>query len=1073
MKNTIILFFIFCTSVSFAQQLSVQGTRKVNDPELSKYFRYVEQYEISWSDLKNSLIFDQKESAIINVQLGKLDAQLQLFPVNLFTEKAVIIRNTAHGPVEFKPNSNIKTFRGIESGFQGGTAALTISERSFSLMFKVNGKAYYLEQYRSSNSNFNPNSFILYSETDVLPGTGFNCMAENANGYQNKLEKSKETEEESEDLSINRNKECRIINISLACDYSYTSRYKGPIGAEDQMVAVLNLVQDDWYAPLDFEYQFAIANIWVSEDSLKDPFRNSASLDEHLNIFTRNFSSMFVNGFDCATLWTVKFGGAGTAFQASMCRQLGLHVCSEGIAIYFILRTLQSHELGHVFSAVHDAPFVLAIMAANAGQTGSNVWSAPSKSAIADYTRTVANCLTSCSAGRVPVPEFQVADTVGCIPYTVQFQNLSSNANMFKWAFPGGTPSTSVLTNPVVTYNTLGTWDVSLEAINPLCSLGTTKIKYIRTEAKPIAEFQGGNTQLPDDRTVVFVNNTQRGATYKWTFGDGEESDEFEPIHEYAKDSTYKVCLTSYNQCGQDEICKNISVYTYPVAAFTTDTNAGCAPTVIKYIDESSSNVIAWNWEFPGGKPSVSNQKNPVVVYEHPGYYRAKLTVNTKKFFTHITKDSIIKIDTAPISKFTYQISADSIVSFSNQSQYAVSHEWDFGDGSPKDFSPNPMHTYKNSGKYEVRYKAINHCGETVSKQPIVLGGKPIANFDVASNIGCAPFKIKFNNSSAPVGASYEWSFPGGNPATSTDQNPEVEYNNSGKYDVRLIVRNGFDYDTLNRTSYIEVKENPVAKFKHSIAGFESFFTNESQNGDSYFWDFGDLNGFSTEANPSYKYKAEGEYFVTLVVGNLCKQDTIVKKVTVYLIPKVAFKADVVKGCIPLSVKFDDLSSDDVIAWNWQFEGGDPMVSFDENPTVTYKKVGLYTVKLSVRNTNGMNSETKVKYIYVRPKMYCNRIPGDKGPGEGGPLQNPDQHNALNGSTPDISISPNPFEDQLSIYSAQSVNYTIYQLSGKPIMTVKNHIGTKSIDLSMMESGIYMIQFQYKDQIFIEKIMKY
>ena len=55
------------------------------------------------------------------------------------------------------------------------------------------------------------------------------------------------------------------------------------------------------------------------------------------------------------------------------------------------------------------------------------------------------------------------------------------------------------------------------------------------------------------------------------------------------------------------------------------------------------------------------------------------------------------------------------------------------------------------------------------------------------------------------VPETYEWIFPGGTPATSTDKDPVVVYNTCGTYDVTLIVDRGSQIDTLTRTAYMQV----------------------------------------------------------------------------------------------------------------------------------------------------------------------------------------------------------------------------------------------------------------------------
>lgn len=57
---------------------------------------------------------------------------------------------------------------------------------------------------------------------------------------------------------------------------------------------------------------------------------------------------------------------------------------------------------------------------------------------------------------------------------------------------------------------------------------------------------------------------------------------------------------------------------------------------------------------------------------------------------------------------------------------------------------------------------------------------------------------------------TYQWQFPGAQPATSTDKNPTVMYKQVGTWDVTLIVDRGGQIDTLVKTDYITV-DAPVA----------------------------------------------------------------------------------------------------------------------------------------------------------------------------------------------------------------------------------------------------------------------
>ena len=62
----------------------------------------------------------------------------------------------------------------------------------------------------------------------------------------------------------------------------------------------------------------------------------------------------------------------------------------------------------------------------------------------------------------LPYADFKADKTLITGGESVTFTNTSENAASYSWSFPGGTPSSSTEKNPVVQYNTDGTYDVSL-----------------------------------------------------------------------------------------------------------------------------------------------------------------------------------------------------------------------------------------------------------------------------------------------------------------------------------------------------------------------------------------------------------------------------------------------------------------------------------------------------------------------------------------------------------------------------------------------------------------------------------
>jgi len=77
--------------------------------------------------------------------------------------------------------------------------------------------------------------------------------------------------------------------------------------------------------------------------------------------------------------------------------------------------------------------------------------------------------------------------------------------------------------------------------------------------------------------------------------------------------------------------------------------------------------------------------------------------------------------------------------------------------------------------------------------------------------------------------------------------------------------------------------------------------------------------------------------------------------------PVASFTTNVTSGSNPLSVQFIDTSTNTPTKWFWSF--GDGGVSEDSDPTHAYTIDGVYTVTLTVTNTDGSHSVTKANYI--------------------------------------------------------------------------------------------------------------
>ncbi len=76
------------------------------------------------------------------------------------------------------------------------------------------------------------------------------------------------------------------------------------------------------------------------------------------------------------------------------------------------------------------------------------------------------------------------------------------------------------------------------------------------------------------------------------------------------------------------------------------------------------------------------------------------------------------------------------------------------------------------------------------------------------------------------------------------------------------------------------------------------------------------------------------------------------------------------------SISFEDLSTQFPETWEWEFEGGTPSISNEQNPIVYYMNEGIYDVKLIVTSATGLSDtmlvEDYVKVVKTCPKSYFN-----------------------------------------------------------------------------------------------------
>lgn len=314
---------------------------------------------------------------------------------------------------------------------------------------------------------------------------------------------------------------------------------------------------------------------------------------------------------------------------------------------------------------------------------------------------------------------------------------------------------------------------------------------------------------------------------------------------------------------------------------------------------------------------------------------------------------------TQPVTSFTHSpepVCVNGTVTFNNTTTGSMpfTWAWAFGDGGTS-AAKNPTHAYASKGRYTASLQATNECGTQSANQTVTVYDKPIPNFTISPNPGCAGDMIEFTDASSYSGTvTYLWDF--GDGITSTLRNPSHSYADPGTYNVTLRVTNLCGYNQTTQQAVVDMA--PAASFTHSPAslcvGSTVQFTNTTQvsGTTSYLWDFGD-GGTSNQPNPSHTYTAAGPYIVTLVALNHCGNDTAQDGLFVNdppanssfswsPVPAVVFEPTVFTGTT---------SSTLPVVFSWDF--GDGGSGTGQVVSHTYTAAGSYTVTLAVQSECG------------------------------------------------------------------------------------------------------------------------
>ena len=162
----------------------------------------------------------------------------------------------------------------------------------------------------------------------------------------------------------------------------------------------------------------------------------------------------------------------------------------------------------------------------------------------------------------MPIAAFDVNNintSIGQNQSVAFFDRSQNNPTSWAWTFQGGSPSTSNLQNPSVSYPNAGSFSVTLTASNSSGSNTKTVGNYINVNSvakQPVAQFSiSGGAAISAGASISFVNQSENNPTsYDWSFPGGTPSSSKlqNPTIIYSTPGIYSVTLTASNQAGSN-----------------------------------------------------------------------------------------------------------------------------------------------------------------------------------------------------------------------------------------------------------------------------------------------------------------------------------------------------------------------------------------------------------------------------------------------------------------------------------------------------------------------------------------
>ena len=399
--------------------------------------------------------------------------------------------------------------------------------------------------------------------------------------------------------------------------------------------------------------------------------------------------------------------------------------------------------------------------------------------------------------------------------------------------------------------------------------------------------------------------------------------------------------------------------------------------------DESLWNqpeAATWTPEPAGIEFSNAGPKGVTLKASTPGYYTIHYTLTTKN---GCTDSDSIKVGFFDIPESTFEVSSpestdkcssyERMVKYTGKSGPTAKFNWDFGGLVLLDHpSPNIYRISIGANKTNRTIKlVVEEHGCTSPETSIDIGVKPTFNFWADQVHGCDSVCVQFSSEVTIMDeVSYQWTF--GDGGVSDLANPRHCYQDTGKYDVSLLLTNLIDgcRNGSVEPEMIQIFPTPKAVISadpefcyDDTAQFEYLNTKDYSN--CQWFSKGNLLLSDENSSASYLLSNEISEVGFIVEENGCACDTL--KVLVKRKPNFDFQASETEICQPFPVVLRSVPQDLNLQFKWSVDSLSQVAADSLNHL--FLQEGFYTVTLEAFSalTGCSDVLSKKNYMHVYP----------------------------------------------------------------------------------------------------------